>query len=645
MTPSLQKRLSAILTLALTVSGITSYLILKTVIAPAFNTLESGVAKTDLDRAASGIDNHLQQVKAILGDWAPWDQMNDYALGKDPESVFRNIDENTLQNLDVDVLQLFDRNDQRLWVGFVQQGQYVEIATLGRFGDDDPVTGTLTRHDYPNSVVAGMLMTRHGPMILVSMPLVDEAGVGPINGTIMMGRILTEERLQVLRDHIKVYFDILPMSEVADQYPALLRQLEDASADEIVQTADDSAIHTYRLLADISGHPIGVLQARTGRDVTRLGHDAANVALLLFVVTSLLMLGFLWVLLRMDIISPLARLGAHMAGIRRSGELSARLTPTRDDEIGRLAMEFNGLTGELQQARRQLVDQSFNAGRADTTAEVLHNIRNAMTPVVDVAENLSTALEEIKSLRFRQAADELADSGCDEQRRKDLLRYLAAAADRTREIGSRAIDDVDLICQQTRFVEEILAGQEKVTRAAPLRQHVNLADVVREACNVLPRHGSREIELRVAPELADSAVTGIRVQLLQIVGNVVLNAYEAIQRSGKASGCIEIFATEKNIENIEMVELSIRDTGVGLDQNTLTCIFQRGFTSKEGTGSGLGLHWCANAVGVFGGSIRAESAGLGKGTTFHIVLPAARAGEADAGVYDERMPANAGLNC
>jgi hypothetical protein len=37
------------------------------------------------------------------------------------------------------------------------------------------------------------LMTRYGPMVLISMPLVDEAGIGPMNGTIMMGRILTVE--------------------------------------------------------------------------------------------------------------------------------------------------------------------------------------------------------------------------------------------------------------------------------------------------------------------------------------------------------------------------------------------------------------------------------------------------------------------
>jgi sensor histidine kinase regulating citrate/malate metabolism len=56
-------------------------------------------------------------------------------------------------------------------------------------------------------------------------------------------------------------------------------------------------------------------------------------------------------------------------------------------------------------------------------------------------------------------------------------------------------------------------------------------------------------------------------------------------------------------------------------------IFQRGFSSKEGNMSGLGLHWCANAVAGMGGRIQAESDGPGHGAEFHVLLPAAQGGK------------------
>ena len=73
-----------------------------------------------------------------------------------------------------------------------------------------------------------------------------------------------------------------------------------------------------------------------------------------------------------------------------------------------------------------------------------------------------------------------------------------------------------------------------------------------------------------------------------------------------------------------MVRLTVRDNGSGFDAALAERLFQRGFTSKAGGDtSGLGLHWCANAVAGMGGRILAESRGAGQGAEFHILLPAA----------------------
>jgi signal transduction histidine kinase len=72
-----------------------------------------------------------------------------------------------------------------------------------------------------------------------------------------------------------------------------------------------------------------------------------------------------------------------------------------------------------------------------------------------------------------------------------------------------------------------------------------------------------------------------------------------------------------------MVRLIVSDTGCGFDENFGKKIFQRGFSSKQDHLSGLGLHWCANAVVGMGGRILAESRGPGQGAEFHVLLPAA----------------------
>jgi signal transduction histidine kinase len=68
------------------------------------------------------------------------------------------------------------------------------------------------------------------------------------------------------------------------------------------------------------------------------------------------------------------------------------------------------------------------------------------------------------------------------------------------------------------------------------------------------------------------------------------------------------------------VSLAIADTGVGLPHENLTRMFGQGFTTKA-DGHGFGLHSCALAAGQMGGSLRAESEGLGRGATFILELP------------------------
>jgi signal transduction histidine kinase len=153
-----------------------------------------------------------------------------------------------------------------------------------------------------------------------------------------------------------------------------------------------------------------------------------------------------------------------------------------------------------------------------------------------------------------------------------------------------------------------------------VQERVDLGDAVSEAAGVLKKGGA-EIDLRLAPELAGLTVIANRVQLLQIIGNIVLNACEAGERKGGDSVLIEVFAEQ----DADVVRLFVRDNGAGLDREQLTRVFQRGFTTKEGAGSasGIGLHWCANTVAAIGGSMRIDSEGPGLGATVQIELPAA----------------------
>ena len=131
----------------------------------------------------------------------------------------------------------------------------------------------------------------------------------------------------------------------------------------------------------------------------------------------------------------------------------------------------------------------------------------------------------------------------------------------------------------------------------------------------------------VDKNLTTFRVRAHRISLLQVLGNLILNAHESIERANAAGGRIILYAKDTVLDNRQMVQLTVRDNGCGFGEDVRNEIFQRGFSSKsQGDATGLGLHWCANAVASMGGRIFADSAGEGQGAEFHVLLPAAQGG-------------------
>jgi PAS domain S-box-containing protein len=162
------------------------------------------------------------------------------------------------------------------------------------------------------------------------------------------------------------------------------------------------------------------------------------------------------------------------------------------------------------------------------------------------------------------------------------------------------------------------------------QQAVALDRLVEETQNMLQRLIGEDITLvteiwpGLTPVLAD------RTQVEQILVNLVVNARDAMSSGGKIT--IELrnieldnigVAAHPGLQPGDYVEMSISDTGMGMDSATTAQIFEPFFTTKEGgKGTGLGLATVYGIVQQSGGAIEVQSQ-IGHGTTFYIYLPRA----------------------
>jgi PAS domain S-box-containing protein len=157
----------------------------------------------------------------------------------------------------------------------------------------------------------------------------------------------------------------------------------------------------------------------------------------------------------------------------------------------------------------------------------------------------------------------------------------------------------------------------------PIRKVAALFPLVEDTVNFALSGAAVTSRFRVAPDLKPCDFD--RNQICQVIDNLAINALQAMPMGGTLSVTAEnIVLRSGQLERLPpgaYVRLSLRDTGIGIPPEILPRIFDPFFTTKQ-KGSGLGLATCYSILKQHDGGIDVESE-PGKGTVFHLFLPAA----------------------
>jgi PAS domain S-box-containing protein len=161
------------------------------------------------------------------------------------------------------------------------------------------------------------------------------------------------------------------------------------------------------------------------------------------------------------------------------------------------------------------------------------------------------------------------------------------------------------------------------------RKPMEVSPIISEALKMLRASIPTTIDIQVNIDKQAGMVNADPTQMHQVLMNLCTNAAHAMSRSGGVLdiSLFPVFLDERQVslyhglEPGPYVQLTVRDTGTGIDPAIMGRIFEPFFTTKEvGQGSGMGLAVVHGIVKSHGGAITVDSK-LGEGTAFHIVLP------------------------
>jgi signal transduction histidine kinase/ActR/RegA family two-component response regulator len=189
--------------------------------------------------------------------------------------------------------------------------------------------------------------------------------------------------------------------------------------------------------------------------------------------------------------------------------------------------------------------------------------------------------------------------------------------------AARAVETIDRNAKsQAQLIEDILDVSRMITGKLRLNNEpVDIASVINAAIDsVQLAVDSKYLKLEVTLDPSARHTLGDASRLQQVVWNLLANAIKFTPSGGR----IEV-RVERAGRNLQ---IRVSDTGQGIDADFLPFIFDRfrqadGTTTREHGGLGLGLAIVRHLVELHGGTIKADSAGKGKGATFIINLPLA----------------------
>jgi len=178
----------------------------------------------------------------------------------------------------------------------------------------------------------------------------------------------------------------------------------------------------------------------------------------------------------------------------------------------------------------------------------------------------------------------------------------------------------DIITEDTRAGQIIQHLRALLTRGETHFERLNINDLM-SGMAIMTRQvlAERRLNLSVRADEELPPIRGVRVELEQVLLNLILNASESMQANAPSERQIEIVAALEAAHG--EVQISVLDFGTGIDPDCLEKIFDPFVTTKKG-GMGLGLAICRSIIAAHNGSMWAENR-AGHGAVLHFKLPVA----------------------
>ena len=286
-------------------------------------------------------------------------------------------------------------------------------------------------------------------------------------------------------------------------------------------------------------------------------------------------------------------------------EMSYKIYLTRTD-LKKKIKELEAINKELKEAQGKLVHSAKMTSLGQLVAGVAHELNN---PIGFIYSN-TVHLKEYSEKLF-ELVDAIEKNPSASHQKKDEIDYEFIKKDLPKLIKS---------CQDgAQRTRDIVLGLRNFSRLEEAQlKEIDIRESLDTTLDLLQGEIKNRIQIHRQYETVPK-VNCYASQVNQVFMNILSNAVQAIQNQGQI--WITVLPIKASSDQVGKVQVSIQDSGMGMDRETLEKIFEPFFTTKGvGQGTGLGLSISYGIIQNHGGEIQVRSQ-KGIGTEFVIIIP------------------------
>ncbi|MEN8127338.1 MAG: ATP-binding protein [Planctomycetota bacterium] len=619
---SLRERILVVLLAILCCYASIEFLVLRRVIAPELENQERQQAKENLCRCTDVIQKRLTSIQKELSTLSQSGQFYSHIQSPSDNLIqppADNLKDSIASKLDLDFLAIYDNTWNRIRCQADQTA--FETVEKALFSPEHPIINK----NIPGYSKKALVRHQGQILLVISAPITQSYLSQTVEGTVVGGQFLSADRLEAFREQLQLDFnwDFIDSENLAGQNKGIVQRINTAEPFDLLPVGDD-LLQASGILYDYQKQPALLIKIFQDRTISQQSLHVMMMALYGKIVIGVVAVILLTWLLQRIFINPIIRLINHVINIEHPGKRKTAPLSSRKDEIGTLANEFSQMCKRLQNAQVKLMEKSYLSGVTEMSSGILHNVRNALSPITTRIERIKGQFKAVPLENLEQAQAELQHSSLDTERRKDLMRFVDLTFQDVLMNLNEMVTGLDDLSEQVFQIEDMLNIQRTFGREDKPVEFIEPTELLNKALEVIPERVRNECRISIDSNIKKLSEIPVEpTTFVQILQNLLINAAESLEKESPLYRKINISVDVETVEGRQMLHWQIQDNGSGIAEEKVHHIFERGASSKRKGLTGIGLHWCANTLTAMKGRIWAESQGLHCGATFHILIPTA----------------------